>query len=566
MKPVYSYESFRYGFFIHYIASYAFYKDGTKPATYDEAVDNFDVEGFANDIARMKVQYIIFTAWHYRALPLFPSEVTKKWRPGCEVKRDLLGEIIDAVRAKGIRVVLYTHPRDGHDFVGEERVNCGWGEGCYKRDDNDILDTPNPDTFSYEKWNEYTLSLYQELLDRYGDRIDGIYTDGMGPGRFMGKHHSWAYEYPIINYQKIRQIVKKANPDIAIMQNGFGWLFSNDFIIPEGFFGYENGENDIGKWPACEKGLAMTPFANSWAATGRYGESVARLDPKDVVRFTIFHASCATSGGVCWASGPYCGGGWDVGVMETMSAVGDELTRLGEGTIEVKGSTSWPTVSGDTLASLGYVFASSSRDAVYEYIHVMRMPKDGMIRLPAPEDGAKLSHPRSLCPSVKVCDFVQDENGVSFRLEGEADEVDTIIRLRRQNNADAMKWEWINDSDKRFIYDREAWDYEYLSQNNSHTLGHFEYDCRKSAKAGARINTWFEGSIIEVYGALDPNGGRADILIDDMLVSRVDTKADKRETRSLLFRSNDLVGGIHTFTIVALDDEPFEFDAVRIGR
>lgn len=205
MKPVYAYEKMRYGIFVHYIASQAPYTDGRAPADINEAADGFDVPRFVEEIASTGAEYLIFTAWHYLTIPLYPSEVTRKWRPDRYIRRDLVGEIIEGLRQRGVRIILYTHPRDGHDFTGEERIRCGWGEGCYQ----DMKDTPNPDTFVYEKWNQYTLELYEELAARYGSRIDGIWTDGMGPGRFIfGIQRAYPYEHPIVNYMSIRRIMK----------------------------------------------------------------------------------------------------------------------------------------------------------------------------------------------------------------------------------------------------------------------------------------------------------------------------------------------------------------------
>ena len=199
-------KKYRYGFFVHYIACGAFYKDGTSPASIDEAADNFDVPGFVRDLSDMKVDYLIFTAWHFRMLPLYPSAVTEKLRPGCSVKRDLLGEIIDGVRRAGIGVILYTHPRDGHDFVGKERIDSGWGEGWYKTEEEEDKSRPNPETFQYPVWNAYVQALYKELIDRYGDRIDGIFTDGMGP--CISKSNWPDYTMPVVDYLGIRRTVK----------------------------------------------------------------------------------------------------------------------------------------------------------------------------------------------------------------------------------------------------------------------------------------------------------------------------------------------------------------------
>ena len=112
----------KYGMFIHHVLPWSSYADGSKPQTIYEFADAFDAEGFADSLERMGVEYIVFTAWHFAVQPLYPSAVSEKWRPGNCPKRDLLGDIIDSVRARDIHVVMYTHPRDGHDFSEEDKI------------------------------------------------------------------------------------------------------------------------------------------------------------------------------------------------------------------------------------------------------------------------------------------------------------------------------------------------------------------------------------------------------------------------------------------------------------
>jgi len=561
MDHAFAYQGMRYGFFVHYVAPSVLYADGRVTQSIDEAADGFDVRGFADDLDAMRVEYLIFTAWHYRVRPLYPSAVMEAWRPGNCARRDLVGEILEAVSAKGIRVVLYTHPRDGHDFEDEDRVRTGWGLGY----EEGRLDTPNPKTFDCAKWNDFMLSLYAELLDRYGRRIDGLYIDGMGPGRFAGGAiGSQSYEFPIIDYMKIRQIAKSANPNIALIQNYFGYKFTCDFAMPEGFFGYENRHPDTRTWPACEKALAVTAF-NSWSAGAVKGPNVARITPEDAARFTVFQSTCNTAGGVAWASGPYCGGGWENGVMETMTEVGRHMERLGESVKDVVPSTSWPTVSGDTLESRDWVTASSSRDGMHEYIHIMRKPEDGIVTLPAPQDGASFSDPAVPGGQAAVEEFRQDQSGLHLRLEGQWDEVDTVVRLARCANPGAPIVEWRNDTDVRFVYGGE-WVYDFLSEHRSEFHGNYEYDSHTTARDGDWCRTTFEGDVVEVIGPVGPEGGRADVLIDNILMGQMDNFASERRNRQVLFRSGRLYGGRHELKVIKTGGQTIELDAVRIIR
>ncbi|MGN0963128.1 MAG: alpha-L-fucosidase, partial [Clostridia bacterium] len=510
----------RYGLFVHYLAGEAFYMDGTRAKDINEAADHFDVPRFVEEVASMRVEYVIFTAWHALAIPLYPSEVTRKWRPDKYIRRDLMGEIIDGLRNRGIRVILYTHPRDGHDFTGEDRINCGWGKGVYNAKTNageerpgvegNMSDSPNPDTFDYEKWNDYTISLYQELIERYGSRIEGVWTDGMGPGRFLfGIHHSYSYEYPVINYMKLRQTIKGINPDLAMIQNSFGYLFSDDFTMTESFFNFETTHKDTGDWPACDKATAFCFSDAGWAASGKYGSTKLLIDRVGMTKYIIFQSTCASAGGTCLAAGPYCGGGWDEGIVEYMREIGSDLEALGDSIKNIVPSTSWPTISGDNMKSKNYLAACSSDDRVYEYIHILKAPADGVIKLPAAADGAVLANPSPITPGVTVADFVQNENGVSFRIVGKPDEMDTVIRFRREDNPNAPRWIWINDNDKRIRYKTpEEWTYDCLKTLEDGTeltnyIGCYEADTRRTSVPGARFDTYFEGDEIELIVSLD---------------------------------------------------------------
>lgn len=566
MKPVYAYSNMRYGLFVHYIAPDCYYMDGTRPADLNEAADRFDLPRFIDEIASMHIEYLIFTAWHFLAVPLYPSKVIEKWRPSRKIRRDLVGELIDAAKARGIRVILYTHPRDGHDFTGEERTRCGWGEGIW----NDSVDTPNPDTFDYQTWNQFTMEMYEELAERYGSRIDGIWLDGMGPGRFVfGIHRSYSYEHPVVDYVAIRKIMKKSNPDLVLIQNGYGYQYTADYMMPESLEGFETVHPDVSDWPAGDRAIALCFTTAEWAASGKYDEIKVTIPVETQIRYTIFQATGAAAGGTCWAAGPYCGGGWEKNVVENMRVVGYHMNRLGESVRNIARSTSWPTNGGDTLRKKNFIFACSSADRNYEYIHMMRVPENGMVHMPPPEDNARLFAPCPVTPGIRISDFTQNADGVSFRVEGEFDEIDTVIRLKRENCANAPVWFWINDSDKRIRFaDVKDWTYNRLKADHGVELtqyhGCYEDDMRHAHRAGARFDTYFEGSEIELICAVGPNGADVDILIDEICVATVSTRADEYKTRVPVFNSGELYGGIHTFSVIHKGGGTLDFDALHI--
>ena len=564
MSTTYAYERMKYGFFVHYIASYANYQDFSKAQSIDEAADGFDVAGFADDLALMHVEYVIFTAWHALAQPLYPSAVTEKWRPGNSARRDLIGEIIDAVNAKGIRVILYTHPRDGHDFNTLDRERTGWGQGYDNRVPFNSTDTPDFAFFDYQKWNQYTLELYKELVFRYGDRIEGLWFDGMGPGRFMYfATGAQPYEYPIVDYLAIRKAVKEVNPKLAMIQNMNGNMFNCDFAMPEGYYGVEFSI-PVSQWPACEKALAICPF-KGWVPSGPKGSGPSNsLKLEDVIQFTVFEATCASGGGVSWAAGPYCGGGWEDGVVDFMHAVGQFVANLGEALHDVVPSTSWPTISGDTMASKGFLAACTARIRDFEYVHILRMPEDGVILLAPPEDGARLSHPCVIGSKAHITEYSQTQEGIRLRITGEINPLDTAVRFDRRDNAAAIKYIWINDTDKRIGFGG-IWEYNCLCARKLEYAGYYEYDERVTEDNGAWAQIAFDGDSVTIFGPIGPELGQAVVLIDGMKAGEINAFAPVHTPRQALFSSGELFGGVHTVRLIKTGGSKLSLDALRIS-
>jgi hypothetical protein len=413
----------KYGFFVHYVwggdqkKSLTVGRAGKPLASFDEFANAFDAPGFATDLESWGVEYVILTAWHYNINPLFPSETMKKW--GMEnhtCKRDLLRDAITACKAKGIRVMLYTHPRDGHDLAHEDQVKTGWGG----------LNGTDPDwsKFDRTKWNDFTNELYQELIARYGNDIIGIFSD---EGSAAGD--SWR----VVDYPRLRQTVKALQPDLMMEQNFYGTTYSLDVGCKEYAYWGEFANRDGNAWPAWRMPVA-TIFAPSWYATKAAGENVAAFKPEDMFRYTILQAGANhEGGGVQWAAGNYAGGGWETGVEETMDKVAGYIKPIAPAIKNVFASTSWPTAPGTKLPDLKWGVATRATDGKTEYLHILTPPTDGSktLTLPPPADGKKFEK-AVLLASKKPVALKQNESGLHLKLpDGDSwDKLDTVIALK----------------------------------------------------------------------------------------------------------------------------------------
>lgn len=74
---------------------------------FNEAVGRWDPAAWADLFARTGVGYVVLLTKHHDGFLLWPSEVAHPHRSGYQVERDVVGELTDAVRARGMRMGLY---------------------------------------------------------------------------------------------------------------------------------------------------------------------------------------------------------------------------------------------------------------------------------------------------------------------------------------------------------------------------------------------------------------------------------------------------------------------------
>ncbi|MFF4825626.1 alpha-L-fucosidase [Streptomyces sp. NPDC001312] len=105
-----------------------------------------------DEAKKIKASYIVLATFHSRlgyARP-WPSKI-----PGsCSTKRDILGELIDAAEAKGLKTILYmTDDPKWHGEQGMETLDSA-AYSAYKGRDVDLTTRPGFGEFSYENFFE----------------------------------------------------------------------------------------------------------------------------------------------------------------------------------------------------------------------------------------------------------------------------------------------------------------------------------------------------------------------------------------------------------------------------
>lgn len=418
-------KTMKYGFFVHFVFGghkvITINSDGSEPLDIESFADAFDEKSFANDLEKMGVEYIIFTVAHFNQNFLFPCEAVMKWGLDSHCcKRDLIGDMIKAVKAKGIDVILYTHPRDGHDFTLEDQKKTGWN-----KTDNSINSSgadPVFETFDFKKWNDFINDCYSEIVFKYGKDIIGLYID----------EGSWrADSYRVVDYERLRKTIKNNNPHLVMIQNYYGNKYSCDISDKEYSYWGEFEKNDGSKWP-CYKMPVGTVMGSQFFATVKKGENVVRFTPEDIFRYTVLEAGANTDGGgVQWSAGPYADGGWETGVLETMEKVGNMINAVAPSIKNTIPSPSFITKEGETIENLKWGVATRSFDNKTEYIHILKQIDNGRIILGKAADNAEFSEAFVLNKKLPLNVSIQNANGIlSLIFDGEQDTNDTVIGLK----------------------------------------------------------------------------------------------------------------------------------------
>lgn len=129
---------------------------------FEDAVNHFDVERYASQIAAAGAQYVIFTSCHALQMLGAPCAAIDRVSPGRTTRRDLIGDLADACRAHKLRFILYYNHscNDGDDSPWEYAV------GYHAADKSRLVRNLS--------------SIVRELGERYGSKVDGWYFDSCG--------------------------------------------------------------------------------------------------------------------------------------------------------------------------------------------------------------------------------------------------------------------------------------------------------------------------------------------------------------------------------------------------
>jgi len=447
------YEHRKFGMFVHYVPGKTVDSGGGHPLI-DPLADGLDARQFAQDMSDFGVEYVIFTVVHAKACTLYPSEVNKRWRDDRRASRktdsgnpktysdtDVIDRIATELAKKGIALHLYVHPVDGHDFSVEDQNLTGWND-CSNE---------------HETWNTFQNELFDELCKRYGDRIEGLWFDGM----FV--HTNKTPQHLCIQQERLRETLLAYNPGLALVGNVASdrsksphpdWR-AIDYrawecavaVGPGLSFGVNKDArmDDALTWPGTRQQVALVAGSNWWAANK---EANTKYSPENLFRYLVLQASASTSGGFAIAAG--CspetarensnGNLWEGNFYETMIALNKYIAPVAESIKNTAAGKAYVTQDHEWLDQAQWGVSTESVDGKTVYLHIINPPKGKKLSIGQTEDGSTLGGRAMLLNTGTPVTFKKTATGYDITLPATAEwnTLDTVIKVQREGKTEAV--------------------------------------------------------------------------------------------------------------------------------
>lgn len=152
---------------------------------FQEAVERFPVDRFADQVAETGARYVIFTVTHVDNHVPFPLPEMDAVMPGRTCRRDLMDELADALNARGVRLMFYTSwQANGDPDFG---ARTGWG--------TDVA-----------RWQDTMCGLIRAVAERYGPRLAGWWVDNC-------RHNKWGNFASGYDFKAMAEALRAGNPD-----------------------------------------------------------------------------------------------------------------------------------------------------------------------------------------------------------------------------------------------------------------------------------------------------------------------------------------------------------------
>jgi alpha-L-fucosidase len=319
----------RFGLFIHWGLysqgarhEWLMHNESIKPADYESRYfkrfdpDLYDPNAWADAASRAGMKYFVITTKHHEGFCLWDSKLTDYKAPNTAAGRDLLRPMVDAFRARNMRVGLYHSIIDWHhpQYVVDDRHGP---RRAISAEERAKLNAGRDQA----KYAEYLHGQVRELLTDFG-QIDVLWFDfsypppqGVDPADFTRGKGRLAWQS-----EKLMKMIRELQPKCMVTDR----LDLNDqpvdFKTPEQAqprrWVEHNGQRVV--WEACQT------LSGSW---GYHRDESSFRDSDELIRCLI---DCVSKGGNLLLNvGPTGRGEFDDRALSRLNDIGTWMRRHG---------------------------------------------------------------------------------------------------------------------------------------------------------------------------------------------------------------------------------------------
>ena len=173
---------------------------------WEQKVNDFDLEGFMKLVEDSGASYVIWSMTWGNQYISAPIKALDAIIAGRTTKRDLLGEMVDRLHKKGVKVIFYYH----------------YGYDCYHSEDSDWLKASGGKEADKTKLYANIMKILTEAGSRYGDKLDGWWFDG--GARYLNCHFdgsSAANGILTAPFKEITAAARVGNPQRMVAYNSW---------------------------------------------------------------------------------------------------------------------------------------------------------------------------------------------------------------------------------------------------------------------------------------------------------------------------------------------------------
>lgn len=271
--------------------------------------DLYDPELWAAAAAKAGMKYFVITTKHHEGFCLWDSKLTDYKATNTPCGKDLLHPMVDAFRARNLRVGFYHSLIDWHhpEFVIDDM------HSMRNHPDREKLNMKR----TQAKYIEYLHGQVRELLTQFG-KVDILWFDFSYPGgkdgrpaNFVGKgKDDWQSE-------KLLEMVRKLQPHVILddrLDLDEGWdVKTPEQFQPRGWVRH-NGEPVV--WEACQT------FSGAW---GYHRDEASWKSIDQLIQMLIDTVS--KGGNLLLNVGPTGRGEFDARALDRLAGIGEWMKR-----------------------------------------------------------------------------------------------------------------------------------------------------------------------------------------------------------------------------------------------